>query len=254
MNKNPIVRLVFLLFSFIIYSCEPENPTPTPISPQNNENSITSNQLKGEWIVDEWVGEQDEDVSYGDNSQGMYFLSFYPTSNTTGKYSFCITKKGMSSGNYTIEGNIVKLTNFMDNPAWKIYIYPQTSSTELVMEVYCKAYDGTHSINRYCTAAKGSGSYSSPIVGQTYSYAGLSATYGSFNQYAILLSNYLIRVYCQQVNGTHQIYNDYNYYYVYRYYQNKKIVYTQKCNGEGEVRAYELTNTLDNFAGTEIYF
>ena len=68
----------------------------------------------------------------------------------------------------------------------------------------------------------------------------------------------MLRSYCQQTNGAHTIFNDFNYYYVYRNRHRTNegeypLVYTQKCNGSGEIHIYQLIEwTLNTFEATEL--
>ena len=244
-------KLFFLMVGafLLFYSCE-QQPIQPEQPPVNNDAEIENfnNSLRGVWLVDE------------NNDKGLFFLSLQPISNSEGKYALCVSKYIMSSGTYKISSSNIhrlQLTNYMGHNCGDLYAGVDGNNT-ISVTGYITSYDRQHNDNFHYSFNKTNEKFSYPVVGQTYSYDGLHATYGSFNQYVTLTSNYMITSYCEQVHGSHTIFGNRNYYYVYRnrhVSDESPLVYTQRCDGydEGEIHIYQLDAwTLGTFESTEI--
>jgi len=216
---------MLLLLTIVCLSCEKK-----PVQPNENDGTETesiNSSLQGVWLMKEH------------NEKALFFISFHPTSSTEGKYSLCVSTSIMSSGTYTISSNSVNLTNYIGYSCGNLTVNLSNGCLTVYGNVISYDTQDDEYFSEDFTLSNEEISF--PVVGITYTYGCLSVIYGSSNQYLTLTSNYILRIYSQQDHGSHTIFNDYTYYYVYRNKNNQNpIVYTQGTDGYGEIDIYQL--------------
>ena len=238
-----IVTIVLIIYCFS--SCEKTPVQPAqPAQPSIPESELFHNRIKGVWVMND------------NNEKGLFFVSFQPTSATQGNYALCVSTSIMSSGTYKLTSTGLQLTNYSGNNCGNLSVSFLDNYTCLRLKGNIISYDTQHNETFYEDFTLTNETISNPIVGSTYIYHGTQITYGSFTEYVILNNNYVLRDYCQQDGGTHTIFQDHFYYYVYRQRNNpepEKLVYTQGFYSMGYVHIYQLIDwTLQHFKQTEI--
>lgn len=167
-------------------------------------------------------------------NNGLYFIYF----TETGRYALCFNSNLMSAGTYSLEKNVLTLTNGYLYTKDVLSIEKNGNVLKFSGDMYNFKSSTKQVVN--INALKVNKEIPAPKTGETFKTTGLNAYYGSVITYIKYQSDYMINYqYCKD-NSLKTLIKEEFWYYVY--YDGR--TYTQNCNGSGDITIYALTSNL----------